>query len=501
MVKVFPVEEIRAIDRYIIEQEPISSIDLMERASNAFVDCLLDQNLIQKKDRIAIFCGQGNNGGDGLAIARILRSMHYQIEVYVLEISKQGSPDFERNLLRLGFPHKILNKENNEFSIRAEVIIDAIFGVGLSRPIEGFTAKVIQGLNKSESRRIAVDIPSGLFASENTTLRSDVVFKSDFTISFQFLKLAFLFPENDAFCGNCYTVDIGLSREYIEQSTCSEQVVLKADVKHILKKRNAYAHKGQHGRALIMAGSKGKIGAAILAARACLRSGIGLLSVHSPLRAEQSLHTACPEAMLELDKKLDQLSELKELDQYDCIGVGPGIGQENETQALVHQLIEYSPCPLVMDADALNIVSKDLSVLKTASKALILTPHVGEFERLVGQSANDFDRFNRLKEFAKEYDVYVILKGKNTAIACPEGNVFFNSSGNPGMATGGSGDVLTGVLTALVAQKYSIQEACIIGCFIHGMAGDIAAKQLGEISMLPSDLIECIPVAFEELRK
>lgn len=502
MVNVYSVAEVRAADQYTIEHEPISSVDLMERAAMQAFKWIEEHYLQSAKQReFVVFCGPGNNGGDGLVLARLLLEVKQSVKVYEVALGDR-SPDYQVNRERYQGEKESLNQEAHAFKLSEHaIVLDCIFGTGLSKKVAGFTAEVIKEINQAAAEVIAIDIPSGLFAEDNSDNEAHLIVKAKHTLTFQFPKLAFLFPQNALFVGNWHLIPIGIAEAYIQQNPTKHLLSTQLGVARLLKQPNNFAHKGNNGRALLMAGSKGKMGAAVIAAKACLRSGVGLLSVQVPAAAHSILQTAVPEAMVELDECSTQLSELKRKVKLDAIGIGPGIGQAEATQNLLKLLIQESTVPMVFDADALNILAENPTYLAFLKAGNILTPHPGEFKRLVGEWKSDFERLQLLKEFAQRHKQIVVLKGRYTSIAIPDGSVYFNSTGNPGMATGGSGDALTGILCSLLAQGYSAKNAAILGVYVHGLAADLAAEKLGTIGMLPSDLIEALPYAFRLLQE
>lgn len=455
MIKIFNSAQIREWDSFTIANEPISPEGLMERASNAFVNWFVGK--FNTKERIAIVCGKGNNGGDGVVIGRILSERKYDIKIF---------------------------KADDQFSLDPfTVIIDAIFGTGLSRPVE---SDVIKKINSSSAIKIAVDVPSGLRL--DTHSEGDII-KADYTITFQTPKLAFMMPENAEYVGEWKIVDIGLSQQF---NSDSKNFFID---KISLKKRSKFSHKGDFGRALLIAGSHGKMGACVLAARAALRSGVGLLTVHIPKCGYNIVQTSVPEAMATVDVNEDHFSDAGEASNYDVIGIGPGLGVTASTVSGLRKILQAGK-PMVIDADALNILSSARELFHLVPAGSILTPHPGEFKRLVGDWKDDFERLELQKQLAAQAKCVVVLKGAHSSIAAPNGDVYFNSTGNPGMAKGGSGDVLTGVLTGLLSQKYSALETAIIGVFTHGMAGDIARDKIGENSVLAGDIVENLGQSF-----
>lgn len=499
MVKILSVDQIQKCDLYTIKNEPILALNLMERAARAFCDLFIAE--VEKEKNIIVVCGTGNNGGDGLAIARILFEEGFKVKVFVVESDSNRSVDCESNLNRLPIPYTGLGP-NYETALEVKpntVLIDAIFGTGLNRAVEGWIAALIAHINKLACEKVSVDIPSGLLAEDNHENTSESIIQASKTISFQFPKLAFLFPENEKFVGLWRIVDIGLHPNSIKQEHTPYNYVTMDLVKKLLKPRALFSHKGTFGKAMLLAGSKGKIGAAVLASKACLRSGIGLLSIQLPKIGNVIVQTQVPEAMLELDMEEDFLSEFKPNILNKTIGIGPGIGKNEETKNLLKKLIQEVKSPMILDADALNILAENKAWISFIPKGSILTPHPKEFRRLVGTWQSDFERLQLQQNFSKKNQLYLVLKGNHSAISTPEGCVYFNSTGNSGMATGGSGDVLTGILTALLAQQYSPLETALLGVYVHGLAGDIAAKNWGEISMLPTDLINSLPEAFQKI--
>ncbi|MCQ2960551.1 MAG: NAD(P)H-hydrate dehydratase [Bacteroidales bacterium] len=495
-MKIFSSKQMHEADAYTIKNEPIESIDLMERASKTVFDFITlnfpDQN------NFAIFCGKGNNGGDGLAIARMLANNGKNVSVYIVNYTDSASDDFMTNYERLLELENCNIIELSEFHIinivSNTIIIDAIFGSGLNRPITDFTAEYINYLNSLPNKRIAIDIPSGLFA-DNPIEKAAVVFKADETITFQAPKLQFFFAENEQYVGKLTITDINLQSPFCESETAIE-FVTKDDI--TLKKRTNFSHKGTFGHALLVSGSYGKIGASVLASKACLRTGCGLLTTHSPKCGYEILQIAIPEAMVDIDNNAEYISSIPDEEKYSAIGVGPGIGtNECTTEALIN-FIKNNTKPLILDADALNILSEHQDVWKFVKSNTIITPHPGEFDRLTCKHTTCYDRFNTQIKFAKEHNCIVILKGHYTSIATPDGKIFFNSTGNAGMATAGSGDVLTGIILSLLAQKYEPIEAAKIGVFIHGLAGDIANN--GDNSpIIANDIILNINSAYKNI--
>ena len=508
-MKIFDVNQIREADKYTIEHEPIASIDLMERAATACVNWITDRYDI--KTKCTIVCGLGNNGGDGLAIARLLIEKKYQVHVFIINHSDKRSADFAINYERLKSMisdnlkvveiSSIESLENNFEYNEQNILIDAIFGSGFNKPATGFIADVINFINQSNCEEIiSIDIPSGLYCDKLNDVK-DTIVKATFTLSFQFPKLTFMFPETSKFIGEFTVLDIGLHPDYINHTQTKNYLITKNDVSVFLKTRSKIAHKGNFGHALLVAGSYGKIGAAVLASKACMRTGVGLLTVHVPKCGYEILQTSIPEAMVDVDIETNYSTDNIRLEKYNAIGVGPGIGLEKQTQNVVKLLIQNTAVPVVFDADAINSISENKTWLSFIPANSVFTPHPKEFERLVGKSENSIERLKLQREFSIKYSVYLVLKGAHTSVSCPDGELYFNSTGNPGMATAGSGDALTGIITSLMAQGYTSQQSCILGVYLHGLAGDFAALEKSEGSMIASDIIEHLSDAFKFLKE
>ncbi|MDX2002002.1 MAG: NAD(P)H-hydrate dehydratase [Chitinophagales bacterium] len=492
-MKILSAEQISQADAYTIQHEPIASIDLMERAGKAFVDWL--ESEFPNHTLFVIFCGYGNNGGDGYAIARLLLNKGYVVRVFTYKSDRLPSPDCAINAQRLGASIEII-VDAADFPKLAEdvLIIDALFGTGLSKPIQGIVVDLISYLNQLPNRRIAVDMPSGLMTDGPS---SGVIIKAHRTLAFQLPKLSFLMPDNAAFVGDWSVLDIGLSKTFIKEVNTPFYYTTAEDIQ--LKQRAKYSHKGTYGHALIIGGSIGKIGAAVLSTEACLRAGSGLVSCCAPSVGLNVLQTTVPAAMVVMGGE-NYLTNLPELTAFNAIGVGPGMGTHTDTASLLYSLLNAVKVPLVLDADALNMLAVNPNLLELLPKNSILTPHPKEFARLFGETRNGFERLNLLREKSSKYGCIIILKGAHTSISSPEGEVWFNSTGNAGMATGGSGDVLTGIITGLLAQGYLPIEAARIGVYLHGLAGDLAAKETSMEAMIASDIIAYLGKAFLSLQ-
>ncbi len=497
MLKILTGKQIKALDAHTIQHGSISSIDLMEKACRAFVRWFKDQ--FDSGKVVYIFCGTGNNGGDGLGIARLLYAWNFDVRVFVVKGTSFESPDFKLNLDRLS-KLILVNTINSEDEIpdsdKADVIIDGIFGSGLSRPVDGLYAAVIEKLNAASAIRVAIDIPSGMRADETS---HGIVFKAHHTVTFQLPKLGFFFPENFQWVGEWHIVKIGLSQKFIAGAKSDHFYLQRKDISKILKSRSKHDHKGTFGKALLIAGSYGKMGAAILAARAALRAGVGLLTVHVPKSGVQIIQTNVPEAMANVDQHEHVLSGAIDLEDFDAVGIGPGIGTEKETATAFGKILGSSTKPMVIDADGLNMLAMHPEFIHLLPKHSILTPHMKEFERLVGSWSTGFERLEKQCAFTKKTNTILIVKGAFSNITTPEGEIFFNPTGNPGMATGGSGDVLTGILTGLLAQGYAPKDAAILGVYLHGLAGDIGVKEVGMRALIASDIIDFLGKAYIRL--
>jgi len=501
-MKILNTQQIRDTDNYTTENEPIASIDLMERASKAFFDQV--KKRLKKQDKIIIFCGMGNNGGDGLAVARMLITTGYDVSVYKIVHSDKSSRDFSLNDERL---RKLRNADFTEVSHTKElpyisdkdIIIDAIFGSGLSRPLEGFPADVVRHLNKSKARIIAIDLPSGLFGEDNTDNIPENIIRADYTFTFQLPKLSFMFPENDIYLGRWQVLDIGLNQEFINRQDTPYHFTLKEDLPPFYKYRKKFDHKGTFGHALLIAGSYGKSGAAVLAGKAALKTGTGLLTTHIPSANYIIQQTSLPEGMVSIDENEKFFSGIKNPGAWSAIGIGPGLDKDPVTQNGLKLLIQNVSHPMVLDADALNILAENPTWLSFLPPGSILTPHVGEFERLAGKCTNGWERLQKARDFAFRFRCYVVLKGAHTAVVTPDKQVLFNSTGNPGMAKGGSGDVLTGMILGFLAQGYSPQFSSVSAVFLHGLAADLAVRRKPAESLLASDIINFIERAIQKV--
>ena len=503
-MKIFTGAQIHELDTYTIEHEPIRSIDLMERAAKALTKAISEEWTNQTP--IVVFAGPGNNGGDALAVARMLAEQDYKIAGYLFNIHNQLSADCAINKQRIIDSRRI--KSFNEITVNFDppsldagtLVIDGLFGSGLNKPLAGGFASLVKYINHSPAKVVSIDMPSGLMCEENThNIRANIV-NADLTLTLQQKKLAMLFADNQQFVGDVRVLDIRLSHEYIAQTDSLYTQIEEKDIRPRMIHRSDFVHKGNMGNALLVAGSYGMAGAAVLAARACLRSGAGKVTVNIPKRNYDVMQISVPEAVLQIDREDTYFSEPTDTDDFDALGIGPGIGMnENTAIALIAQL-RRTQCPIVADADALNILANHRAWMQQLPKGIILTPHPKEFDRMAGNISNDcYERLTKAREMAERLGVYIMLKGHNTALCLPDGHVYFNSTGNAGMATAGSGDVLTGIITALLARGYNTKDAALAGMYLHGLAGDLAMKSTGKESLIASDIIDYLPQAFKRL--
>ncbi|TKG96079.1 NAD(P)H-hydrate dehydratase [Puteibacter caeruleilacunae] len=502
-MKIFTCKQIAEIDQYTIQHEPIADIDLMERASKTAASWIT-QNVTLNND-ILIFSGPGNNGGDALAIARMLASSDFNVTVCQLDTGKPLSGSPATNMNRLQEQKKvqtIMISSVNDIPIpKSEyIIIDGLFGSGLNRPLQGLPLQIVEFINNLNKTVIAIDIPSGLMGEDNTTNSLAQVIKATHTLTFQFPKLSFLFAEWEACLGNLHVLSIGLHPDIIEEKATPYQSVTSALIQEKLQIRTRHSHKGTFGHALLIAGSYGKMGAAVLASKACLRAGVGLLTTHVPHLGYQILQNTVPEAMISIDRSDLHFTEFPDTDQYKAIGIGPGLGCKMNSIRAMENLLEQCKKPMVIDADGLNILSGKKELLAQLPTQTILTPHPKEFERLAGPAENSFERLQKQVNFSNQHNVITLVKGAHTTITTPDGQCFFNTSGNPGMATAGSGDVLTGIILGLLAQGYSPIDAALVGVFLHGISGDIALNKQSVESLIASDIIENLGFAFKEIK-
>lgn len=499
-MKLFTADNIRLIDELTIKNEPVASIELMERAAQSFVSQFC--TLFDKSTPVCVLCGPGNNGGDALAVARMLLQADYVVSVYLF-YSESLSADCAVNKQKLivAFPEKLM-EQTTEFippQIPNEtVLIDGLFGSGLSRPLSDLFLEAVNWINNSGCKVVAIDIPSGMYSEDNQADNRNIV-QADYTFTFQFPKLSFLLPEAGSSVGEWQMLDIGLNAEAINTISTDYFLTDKATVRKIFRNRAKFSHKGTYGHALLIDGSKGMAGASVLASRAALRSGAGLVTLHGPECNRVICQSSVPEMIFSSDKNNDFCVGFPELKNYTTIGIGCGLGNAPETASMLEKLFTelFSPC--VIDADALNIIARNKHFMDLIPENSILTPHPKEFDRLFGVNNSGWQRLQKARETAKRYKVLIVLKGAHTAIVNSDGRCFFNSTGNAGLATAGTGDVLTGMLTALVAQGYKPFDAAVLGVYLHGLAADTAISSQSPESMIAGDVIDNIGKAFNKV--
>lgn len=492
-MKLLSAQQMHQWDTYTIEHEPITSLNLMERAAGRCTDFILERNLTAGP--VKIFCGKGNNGGDGLAIARQLVEAGFKPVVYILEFGAKGTADFQANL------HKLHQLQVDIYFIQAEaffpalekddVIIDALFGSGLNRPLTDLSAALVEHINNAQATVVAIDVPSGMYVDKSC--KGNAVIKADYTLTFQSTKLCFLMAENAGLFGKVTVLDIGLLPGFLQTVTTSLQLADKLGMAANFKPRSAFAHKGVYGHALLIAGNSGKMGAALLSTKACLRSGAGLVTLCIPENSLNIAQTALPEAMCAL--RGDEI----EWHKYSTVGIGPGLGTQQDAEDWVKLLLSAFNKPVVIDADAINILAKNKDLLQQIPSGSVITPHPKEFERLFGECSNEADRIDKAIALSGRYNFTIVLKGHHTLVAA-DGKGWFNNTGNAGLAKGGSGDILTGIITAFLSQGYKGDVAAKCGVYLHGLAADLTLQRQSQESMLASDIIEHIGEAFYEIQ-
>lgn len=502
-MKVLTNIQIKELDRYTIEHEPISSIDLMERVARALTHAIMRR--YEPTTLVKVFAGPGNNGGDALAVARMLAQQNYMVEVYLFNTGSKLSPDCAENRDRvmdmssLTF-HEITTQFAPPELNANDLVIDGLFGSGLNKPLSGGFAAVVKYINSSAADVISIDMPSGLMCEDNTYNIRNHIIRANLTLTLQQPKVSFFFHEYQEFIGEYEIIDIGLHPQGIEETSAVYYITEEEEIKKMLRSRNKFAHKGSMGHGLLVAGTYGMAGAAILGAKAALRSGLGKLTVLTPALNNNILQVSVPEAVLKLDNDDRKFTTPCNPDAFQAIAIGPGIGTAKETALAFIEQIRRAQSPVVVDADALNILGDHRGWLQQLPENSILTPHPKEMDRIGGNSIESYERLNKARDLATRQHVFVILKGAWTAVIMPTGDIYFNPTGNPGMATAGSGDVLTGIILGLLSQGYRQAEAARLGVYLHGLAGDLAVEELGEECLTASDIIYYLPKAFKVLK-
>jgi len=491
--------QIRQADAYTIENEPITSVDLTERAARAFTDAFT-RRFADKERSISIYCGTGNNGGDGLAIAQLLHYMDYKhVRVKIARYAERSSDDFDINFERikaLGMPVAELQKQDTSPAEDSDILIDALLGTGLNKPLEGSYKQLVNHLNGLQKTVVAVDVPTGFF-TEGQIDPDAVVLKANLVITFQQPKINFLLPESASVMAEWECVDIGLNKVFIGSLHSPYQLVEEGDILSVLQPRSRFTHKGTYGHALLITGQDKTMGAALLCSLASINAGAGLATVCVPQSGLTALNTHLPEAMA-IVREGQQQPEI-DWGQFSTIGIGPGLGKAASTLELFEMVLDNYRQPIVVDADALNLLAQNKELLHKLPEGSILTPHMKEFDRLFGDHANWWQRLQTGLEKAVAMKLNIVLKNDYTMIFTPDGKCYFNSTGNPAMATGGMGDVLTGVITGLLAQKYSPADACVAGVYLHGKAGDELALPHHLNVVLPHQVARRIPATMAGL--
>lgn len=492
-MKILSIPQVQAADQYTIEHEPISSLNLMERAATAlFAWC---QKHISLDQNIAIVCGPGNNGGDGLALARLLWENGYK-HLNVLYVKEEGSPDFTANWKRLpkGISTFSLAEDAYQADLsNADYLIDALFGSGLRRLPEGQYAEWIQEMNASSAIKVAIDLPSGLLGDAWDKIIPELVFKADYTLSFQLPKKSLVHPISCHLAGKLEVLDIGLHPQFLASAPSDWHWLTEREVGQFFKQRKKHSYKGDYGHALFLAGSESTLGAALIAAEAGLRSGLGLLHVNLPDAAFSAINTRLPEAMVQ---KRD-FQSLPDLQRYNAILLGPGLGRDSQTAEFIRGVLEKSRRNLILDADALYHLSEHPEWFSHLPKGTLLTPHPGEYRRILGVEVLGSDQLERGLQLAKEHQIYILLKGSISTLLSPDGSLHFYDFGSSALAKGGSGDLLAGLISGFIAQAYSVEEAVAICVYLQGKAARLAEAKIGSpAAVLSSDILKEIGAAF-----
>lgn len=496
-MKILNAKQLSEVDQHTTKEQGLSDWELMERASdNAFMELLKYIDITKK---VYLFCGTSNNGGDGLAIARMLHYANVTIEVFEVQYSSSTSEAYQKNLALLedlNIEVKSLRcKEDLPDLRQAKVIVDAIFGVGLNRRMPDFIQELVQHINTSKAKVISIDVPSGMYIEQAISSVEQII-HSDICLSFQLPKLAFLLPSTGSHVENFRLIDIGLSLEKIEQIQTPYHYLTMKEMAPLLKKRNKFSHKGTYGNALLIGGQQGMFGSVVMSSMACLRSGVGKVYTHLDTKGQVVLNQHSLESIYVEDCLANLASEVN----YNAVGIGMGLGTSAHALQLVEAAFHYQSKGLLLDADAISLLSKHTRLIELISKYSVLTPHLGELQRLIGSWANDFEMLTKVREFCLNHQVIVVVKGAHTLI-CDGKNYYFNSTGNPGLAKAGTGDALSGIITALLAQNFPALVACQLGVFLHGLAADLALETQSEQSLIATDVIEKLPKAFQLLEE
>lgn len=493
-MKIFTSQAIHEIDSATCEAQQINSIDLMERAAELVTDELNSRFL--PGQRFVVMAGPGNNGGDALAVARMLMERGYKrVEVFLFNVTGKLSHDCDEERKKLitvdGVDFTEVSREfNPPYLGEKDVVIDGLFGSGLNKPLMGGFVAVTRYINESGAYIVSIDLPSGLFGEWNSQVNRRDIVHANLTLAFQLPRLSFFFEENYVVLGEWKLLDLDLDEKKIKDMPADYLLVESRNIRPLLRQRLPFTGKRDYGSALIFAGSTGMMGAAVMCSRATLRSGAGLVTVHGPKGGISIMQTAVPEAMFEPDRNDHYITDMRVHHGHQAIAVGPGIGTSSQTVDALETLLRSGVASLVLDADAINCISAKPELLSFLPPKTIITPHIGEFDRLFGEQRSSEDRLKTALEMARQYNIIIVLKGHYTATIRPTGRVYINSTGNPGMATAGSGDVLTGVISAFLAQGYRPEHAATIGVYVHGLAGDLAAEKIGETGLIAGDIAD-----------
>ncbi|KAA1245513.1 NAD(P)H-hydrate dehydratase [Aquimarina sp. RZ0] len=502
-MKIFSAAQMRMADEFTVASQKITSLDLMERAATQIFN-MLHQRLQGAPIPIHVFCGLGNNGGDGLVVSRLLIEHGYDVKTYIVNFSNNRSKDFLENYDRLKsilseWPIQLKSDDNFPVIKKDDMVIDAIFGIGLNRPLLPWVISLIKHINASRCFVISIDVPSGLYADKVPDDPEGVIYAAT-TVTFQLPKLIFFLPETGQYSRDLEVIDIGLDRDFINKTPGFAELVGKNEVLSLYRPRHKFAHKGDYGHGVIIGGSYGKIGSVVLATEALLRIGAGLATAYIPECGYEIMQTSVPEAMVVTDREDNFITNISIDFEPGVIGIGIGLGIDDKTIQGFETFLKQNKSNLVIDADGINILAKKPQFLDLIPAKTVLTPHPGELKRLLGDWKDDFDKIEKTKVFSNAHECIIVIKGANTLIVYKD-TVFVNTSGNPGMATAGSGDVLTGIITGLISQGYDPLHAAVFGVYLHGSSGDIAIKETGYQGLLASDIVSNIGRSYLELFK
>lgn len=504
-MKLLNAHQLKELDAKTIQTRDIASIDLMEEAALQVAKFITKHYPPTHRD-IVIFSGPGNNGGDGLALARLLVTTGYSnIQVFLFNTNNSLSADCACNAERLqtecpqvAFTEVQQKFEAPELSSKA-LIIDALFGTGLNKPLSGGYAALVKFINAAQAEVVSIDMPSGLMCEDNTFNSPSAIVQATHTLTIGLPKLALILADNQTYTGQMHVLPLHFDENFLNSIATPYHLTHRSDIQPLLKHRPTFGHKGTFGNALLIAGKYGMAGAAVLAAKACLKSGVGKVTLHTPIKNNDILQIAVPEAVLSHDEDERIFSSTENADLYEAVAIGPAIGTDKRTALAFIEQISHTNCPLLIDADGINILGGHKGWISQIPAGTIFTPHAKEMQRLGICNADSYSILLEAINMAKQHNFFICLKGHFTAVCTPQGHVYFNTTGNSGMATAGSGDVLTGIILALLAQQYPIESACRLGVYLHGLAGDLAAETLGEHSLTASDLIAYLPQAFKAL--